>query len=341
MGAPLSGIRVVDLSRLLPGPLASLILSDMGATVIGVDSAHNPDYMHTVPPLCDDGISLFFHALNRGKTRVSLDLRTDEGKAQFTTLLESSDILIESYRPGVLASLGFDDAHLRERWPRLIVCHLSGFGQTTKNAKVAGHDINFLAESGLLGLLDEPKAFPFPIADIAAGTFAAVIQIMAALLSRQQSGVGITIDHNITSFCGALAIAQWVGSDAGFILDGHQPAYSVYPTSDGHLAVGALEPKFWNVLVEHLGMSDLAHKGISGPDDAQRTRATLTQVFKRKTTAEWERELTSLNICVSPVRHFNDAAAASTRPNGVVLEGVTLGGREVRVPKLPFLPENT
>jgi alpha-methylacyl-CoA racemase len=322
MSKPLTGIRVVDLSRLLPGPLASLILGDLGAEVISVDSAHNPDYMHAVPPLCDDGVSLFFHALQRGKTRVSIDLRSEEGKASLRKLLQEADVLLESYRPGVLSSLGFNDNLLTRDFPGLIVCHLSGYGQEGDKAKVAGHDLNFVAESGLLGLFDKPGVLPFPVADIGAGSFGAVIQILAALLKKKASQKGTIIDHNITAFCAALAIPQWVGSDAAYVLSGHEPQYSVYETSDGHVAVAALESKFWKVLVGHLGL----------PENASREQ--LQSILTTKTTAEWECELGSLNICVSPVRKFGDAAALATRPKGVTVEGVTMSGKSVELPRL-------
>jgi crotonobetainyl-CoA:carnitine CoA-transferase CaiB-like acyl-CoA transferase len=195
-------------------------------------------------------------------------------------------------------------------------------------ANVAGHDINFVAESGILGLLKDPHTLPFPIADVAAGTFGAVMQIMAALLLQQRCGEGTIIDHNITAFCSALAIPQWVHPGeskvgAAYVLDGHQPNYTVYATQDGHIAVGALEPKFWDKLLKHLELED--------PD-----RETLEAIFNQKTTAEWENELSPLNVCVSPVRVFNDPKVQQLRADSVVLESVTMNGEPVKVPRLPF-----
>jgi len=324
MAGVLNGIRIIDLSRLLPGPLTSLILSDLGAQVTSVDSAHNPDYMVSVPPLCDDGVSLFFHALHRGKTRIELDLRTESGKAELEQLLKDADVLIESYRPGVLASLGFTDEQLKHNHPKLIVCHLSGYGQNSPMAKVPGHDLNFMAESGLLGLFANPTTLPFPIADLGAGTFGAVMQILVAILKRQQTGEGSIIDHNVTAFCAALAMPQWVASDAAYVLSGHEPQYSVYETSDGHIAVAALEPKFWNALTKHLNLGQNASQ-----EDLQR-------VFATRTTSEWEAELSPLHICVSPVRKFTDPKARATRPQGVFDPAVTINGNPVGLPRLPF-----
>lgn len=320
----LNDIRIVDLSRLLPGPLTSLILSDLGARVTSVDSAHNPDYMHAVPPLCDDGTSLFFHALHRGKSRVELDLRTDAGKTALEELLKEADVLLESYRPGVLASLGFADEKLKQDYPKLVICHLSGYGQSSPMAKVPGHDLNFMAESGLLGLLANPTTLPFPIADLGAGTFGAVMQILVAIMKRQKTGHGSIIDHSVTAFCAALAMPQWVGSHASYVLSGHEPQYSVYETSDGHIAVAALEPKFWHALIKHLNL------------EQNPSREDLQRVFAMKTTGEWEAELSPLYICVSPIRKFTDSKAKLTRPQGIFDAGVTINGKPVELPRLPL-----
>jgi crotonobetainyl-CoA:carnitine CoA-transferase CaiB-like acyl-CoA transferase len=167
--SPLSGVRVLDMSRLLPGPFCTQLLCDLGAEVIKVEDPEGGDYARSYPPLLGDGNSAAFHALNRGKKSVTLDLKRAEDWRRFLALLATADVLVESFRPGVLAKLGAGPSALAARFPGLIVCSISGYGQTGPDALRAGHDVNYLAKSGVLGLMARPELLPVQVADIAGG----------------------------------------------------------------------------------------------------------------------------------------------------------------------------
>ena len=176
----------------------SQLLCDLGAEVIKVEDFEGGDYARSYPPLMSDGNSALFHALNRGKKSVQIDLKTDAGRAQFMHLLERADILIETFRPGVLKKLGFEPTSLQVRFPSLIICSISGYGQTGPDSLRAGHDINYLAKSGALAVMAHPSLLPVQVADIAGGSYPAAVQILAALRRRDQTGKGALIDVSMT-----------------------------------------------------------------------------------------------------------------------------------------------
>lgn len=314
IAGPLAGLRVLDLSRLLPGPWASLVLADLGAEVVKVEDPAGGDYLRWMPPLVD-GTSALFLALNRGKSSVSLDLKKREDREVFLELCEQADVVVESFRPGVLARLGLSWETLQARNPRLVLCSISGFGQNTTLANRAGHDIGYMALAGVLGLLgskDGPPAQPnVQVADIAGGSFSALVGLLAALFERESTGRGRWVDVSMTE--GAMAtLAMTIaphlhGGGEGprrgeGTLSGELPCYSIYETQDGrHLAVGALEPKFWSGFCAAIGKPDLESHGLDSGESGRRTREAVAAIIAEKPLAHWAAHFSQHDVCVEPV----------------------------------------
>ena len=309
MPGPLAGIRVLDLSRLLPGPFCSQLLVDLGAEVIKVEDHLGGDYLRYTPPLLDDGNSVLFHALNRGKKSVSIDLKSKEGKAQFLRLLPTADVVLESFRPGVLHKLALAPATMLEEHPRLIVCSISGYGQTGPDRLKAGHDINYAARAGALGMMKEPTLLPVQVADLAGGAWPAAFQIAAALVGRERTGQGCLIDVSMTDGVFglmAMTLSRALVEDAPLgggadLLVGKVPCYGVYPTKDGFMSVGSLEPKFWASLCGALDRPDLLDRAFDDGASGLEVQAILAQHFSTKTTGEWTEALAAVDACVEPV----------------------------------------
>ncbi len=296
---PLEGIRIVDLSRLLPGPLTTLLLSDLGAEVIRVEDPAGSDYLRSMPPLCPDGMGKLFHALNRGKKSVTIDLKSDTGHQQFLDLVTKADVVVENFRPGVMAKLKIAPQTILEQFPHVVVCSISGFGQTGSAASHAGHDLNFVARTGILGAMRTPVPLPIQVGDICGGAWPAVAQILAALLARQKSGMGTCLDISMSHNVAAMMMVRAAGSTD--YLQGDVPCYSIYETKDGHYAVAAIEPKFWNELIAVLGLPDLANCGLSTGEEGAGVQSRIAEAFAQKTNAEWQAIFDPLNICVDPV----------------------------------------
>ncbi len=313
----LQGVRVVDLSRLLPGPFATLLLADMGAQVIKVEDPMRGDYARYYPPMVGTS-SAFFQSLNRNKYGVTLNLKTPRGQQLLRRLLEDADVLIESFRPGVLSRLGFEIDELRHDFPELVICSITGYGQTGPKRDHAGHDANYLALAGVLdrnGRRDKPPHLPgFQLADIAGGSLYAALGITSALYRREQSGQGTHLDISMTE--GALsflipAIARHAAGDederGAAMLSGGLPSYRVYPTSDDrHLAVGALEPKFWDPFVTAIGAEELQGRGLTRGEEGQKIARQLGKIIQSKPLGHWEDVLQDLDVCVEPVRHLDE-----------------------------------
>ena len=305
---PLDGVRVLDLSRLLPGPFCSLILSDLGAQVDKVEDPHVGDYMRHFPPVVsvgsDEGawqVSTRFAAINRDKRSLSLDLKSDAGRAALLRILPRYDVLIESFRPGVLARLGLGLDVLHAHCPRLIVCSISGYGQDGPYRDRAGHDLNYVALAGVLGLSGEsperaPHPMPIQLADLGAGALWPAVQILAALRGAEQSGRGTHID---VSMCeGALSflipelgnrLAATTPPQRGAeLLTGGVACYGVYRTADGRfLSVGALEPKFWLAFNSAIGRAGNPAELIGDAAEQVRVRADIQAILLQKTRDEW------------------------------------------------------
>jgi alpha-methylacyl-CoA racemase len=301
----LAGIRVLDLSRLLPGPFCTQVLADLGADVVKVEDPQGGDPLRSLPPLLPDGTSALFHAVNRGKRSVCVDLKSEDGRARFLRLVDDSDVVVESFRPGVMDRLGLSPAVLLERNPQVIVCSISGYGATSPQRERAGHDVNYVARSGALGMMKRPALLPVQVADLAGGAWPAAAQICAALVARGRMGRGAHIDVSMKdglmglmalSFARAVVEGPDVLQQGGDLLVGHLPSYGVYATADGFVAVGALEPKFFCALCKTLGLDDF----IERPFEEDTARALAT-AFATRTTADWTAVFAAVDACVEPV----------------------------------------
>ncbi|MBI2717050.1 MAG: CoA transferase [Rhizobiales bacterium] len=304
---PLSGLLVLDFTTLLPGPLASLMLAEAGAEVIKIERPGGED-MRRFPPAFD-GISAPFALLNRGKSSLVLDLKLDADRAKLKPLIERADILIEQFRPGVLARLGFGYDELRAINPRLIYCSISGYGQSGPRADEAGHDINYIGNTGLLaiqpGPADAPVVPPMLAADIAGGSFPAVINILLALRARDRSGQGCQLDIAMTdamfTFAWyALALGSATGRFPGpgeLPLAGGSPRYQLYPTSDGKIvACGALEQKFWLAFTAAI---DLPAEFVNDLRDPNATRAAVAKLIAAQTSEHWRPIFAAADCCAT------------------------------------------
>jgi len=312
---PLDDLLVLDFSTLLPGPLASLFLAEAGARIVKIERPGGED-MRGFPPRFGE-TSAPFAVLNRGKESVEIDLKAPDALARLKPLIAKADILIEQFRPGVMERLGFGYAALKALNPRLIYCSISGFGQHGPRAQEAGHDINYQALGGLLGQsLKRDAAPPLPpplVADIAGGTMPAVLNILLALRQRERSGQGCHLDIAMTDAMPTfawygLAQGQATGSfpDGGEgLLTGASPRYGLYATADGwFLAVGALEPKFWQGFCDGIGLEARLRDDRRDPEA---TRAAIARIIAGESAAHWRDVLEPLDCCCTVVRTLEEA----------------------------------
>jgi alpha-methylacyl-CoA racemase len=313
LSAALSGVRVLELSRLLPGPYCTQLLADMGACVTKIEDNHGGDYLRYQQPLLADGNSALFHAVNRGKASITLDLKNDDDRTKLLGLCADADVLVETFRPGVMARLGLEPTMLCDRFPRLIVCSITGYGQTGARAGRAGHDLNYLAHAGVLAMTKRPAPLPVQVADIAGGALPAALQICAALLARQQSGRGGWLDISMTRGVQAMAatsFARLLAPQPERTIDpvvGSYPCYDVYPCLDGHLAVGALEPKFWFALCDAIDQPELKDRGFDDGGAGDEVREQLTACFMKHGRDHWRSLLATIDCCVDVVRTTEEA----------------------------------
>ena len=306
----LAGIRILDLTRLLPGAFCTMLLGDRGADVIKVEEPRTGDYMRRLPPLVD-GQGVAFNSLNRNKRAITLNLKSEEGRELFMRLVATADVVVEGNRPGVMDRLGLGWETLRALRPRLVLCSITGYGQDGPFAQRAGHDLNYMATAGALGLNALAGGTPHPlavqVADIGAGGAGAAAAILAALVGVARGGDGSHLD--VSMLDGALTwlampVAEgYAGGEAPVAgrtrLTGRYPCYRVYECADGRfVAVGALEPKFWTALVEALERPDLQVRHL---DDSPEAHAALEAVFRSRTRDQWAALLDGLDVCVEPV----------------------------------------
>lgn len=322
----LDAVRVLDLTRLLPGPYGTQQLADLGADVIKIEDTNTGDYARQM-----DGGDIF-SAINRGKRSVALDLKADKGREAFYRLVADADIVVESFRPGVVSRLEIDYDTLGEHNPEIIYCSISAYGQTGPNADRVGHDLNIAGVAGLLDMTrenaDEKPALPgYQIADMATGLFAA-FNITSALLSRELEGGGEYIDvamADVTlSFGQSLAGAAFSGDDprpGETLLTGDLPWYDTYEAADGrYVVLAALEGPFWKTFCESVGREDLIDAHDS-EDSAvcEALRAELAEIFARRTRDEWERDLGDLDTTVSGVYSLTEALEnPQTEARGII-----------------------
>lgn len=311
---PLQGIKVLDLSRLLPGPFASLVLGDLGAQVDKIEDTSGGDYLRVLPPMlgeAGDATSSAFLALNRNKRSAVVDLKKPAGREALKRLVRNYDVVLEQFRPGVLDRLGLSYDTLLAENPRLVICALTGYGQDGPLAARAGHDLNYLARAGVLGFQGpngEPPAVPgFQLADVSGGLYA-VIGILGALMQRATTNRGSVVDVAMIETAMPFAIAGF-----GLLFGGHRPAagaetltggvapYGTYATKDGRaMALASLEPKFWLSFCEGTGLSPDMSDLVPGPHQIT-LKEKLRALFAGKTLDEWVQFARNRDCCLEPV----------------------------------------
>ncbi|MGE6916441.1 CaiB/BaiF CoA transferase family protein [Achromobacter kerstersii] len=311
--APLAGIKILDLSRLLPGPLGAQYLADLGADVIKIEDTQAGDY---APPALRA-------VCNRNKRGLRLDLKHPDGQAALAALVRDADVLIESFRPGVTARLKADYDTLSRHNPRLVYCSITGYGQDGPQRDAAGHDLNYSAYAGVADQMgcgpDQPALSNLPVADILGGSLTAVMGILAALVDAQRTGRGRYIDIAIADGLLAAAVVPLATLNAhghtrpsgGDTLSGALACYGQYRTQDGrYLAVAALEPKFWDTLCRRLDRPDLIalHRDGSAAQQAH-VKGELQRLFGSRPLAHWVEWLEGADCCVSPVLTLSDSLA--------------------------------
>lgn len=319
MTSALKGLKVLDFSTLLPGPFATLYLADLGAEVIHIESPTRPDLVRLFPPYAN-GQATSHSYLNRNKQSVTLDLKDSASIAQVKEKISEYDIVVEQFRPGVMQRLGLDYQTLSEINPRLIYCSITGYGQSGTYKDKAGHDINYIALAGIAGHCGRQDSGPPPmgiqIADVAGGSLHAVIGILAAVVERQNSGLGQYIDISMTD-----CVVGLNNMAAAASLAGGQPQqreleqlnggtfYDYYATADDrYLSIGSLEPQFMTGLATALELPILLEKGTSfDPEDRQMVKQAIREKIKTQTLATWNDLFSQLDVCVEPVLSLDEA----------------------------------
>jgi alpha-methylacyl-CoA racemase len=356
----LSDIRVLDLSRLLPGGFCSLLLADFGAEVLKVEDTGMGDYVRWSAPgyegADDSAKSALFLSLNRGKRSIRLNLKEEAGREALLRLTREYDVILESFRPGVMERLGVGYERLREENPGLVYCAISGYGQDGPYTARSGHDMNYLGLNGLLGLTGDAGGPPVQpagqIADLGGGALMAAFGILAALRERERSGQGQLVD--VSMFDGSLSWLAMVA--AKYLCDGVVPGrgdlelagrlacYRPYACSDGWVTLGALEPKFWQAWCRGVGREDLIEKQFEAPgSDAH---AEVERIFLERTRDEWRDFASQHDCCLEPVLELDEALDSElVRAREMVVEldqpgaaGVRLLGVPVKLSRTPGAP---
>ena len=311
----LDGVRVVDLTTLLPGPYGTQLLADLGADVVKVERVDSGDNARYTPPLTDEGTGALFDAVNRGKRSVALDLKDERGREALYELVSTADAFVEQFRPGVVDRLGVDYETLREYNPDLVYCSLSGYGQSGPKSDKAAHDLNYIGLAGLLDMTreseDEKPQMPgYPIADMAGGMTAA-FSVVCALLSRELGGNGgeyidCSLTDPVLSFSQSIAPGVFMGEDprpGETSLTGRYPWYDVYECADGrHVTIAALEPVFWQGFCEAVDREDLLeHHTTDDPAEMAALREELESLFASRTRDEWVEAIGDADAAVDGV----------------------------------------
>jgi crotonobetainyl-CoA:carnitine CoA-transferase CaiB-like acyl-CoA transferase len=320
MHQALAGIRVLDLSRMLPGPFASMMLGDLGAEVIKVEEATIGDPTRHSPPRIGK-LSAAFQQVNRNKKSIALDLKREEARELFLKLAATADVILEQFRPGVVDRLGIGYEVVKQINPRIVYGALTGFGQTGPHRDRSGHDMNYLALAGVLGLTTDERGKPVipgvQVADLA-GAMVTAFALLAALLARERTGRGQYVDVSMFDVMLAMQAIPAAHHFAGhtlevggkYALNGAYPFYNVYETSDGkHMTLGALEPKFWANFCKAVGRDELIARQF---DDGERRAQLFNEVraiFKARTQREWIELMRDADCCCEPVLTVAEAFA--------------------------------
>jgi crotonobetainyl-CoA:carnitine CoA-transferase CaiB-like acyl-CoA transferase len=311
-------LKMLDLSRLLPGPYCSLLLADLGMEVLKIEDPDLGDYSRKMG-LMGKRDSAFFLSLNRNKRSMTLNLKQKEGKGIFYRLIESFDIVLEGFRPGVMDQLGIGYQDLKRKNPRVILCSLSGYGQDGPYRERSGHDVNYIGLGGVLDIMGQKNGGPIipgvQIADIGGGGMMAAIAILAAAVHRERTGEGQYLD--ISMYDGVIS---WLSMHAGkyfmdkelpkrgeMQLSGRYACYQVYSTKDGrHMSLGALEPKFWKNFCEAIGRKDLIYKQYIEGEERLRVIEEVQNLFKTRDQEEWVDFFKKVDACCEPVLTFEE-----------------------------------
>ncbi|SDG75952.1 Crotonobetainyl-CoA:carnitine CoA-transferase CaiB [Pseudomonas benzenivorans] len=319
MKGPLSSLKVLDFSTLLPGPFASLLLADMGAEVLRIESPTRMDLVRVLPPH-DAGVSASHAYLNRNKRCIALDLKQPEAVALVKRLVAEYDIVLEQFRPGVMDKLGLGYEALKAVNPKLIYVSITGYGQTGPYKDRAGHDINYLALAGIASYTGRRDSGPLPLgvqlADIAGGSLHGVMGLLAAVIQRQVTGEGQQVDVSMTD-C-VFSLHGMAG--AGYLAAGVEPQmenqvlnggsfYDYYRTRDGRwFSVGSLEPQFMQQFCAAIGRPELAERGLSPrPEEQQALKREIEIEFEKHDFAEWQQIFAGLDACVEPLLSLAEA----------------------------------
>ncbi len=319
MAGPLSSLKILDFSALLPGPFGTMVLADMGAEVVRLESPGRPDMVRMLPPL-EDGVSACHAYLNRSKKSLAVDLKKPEGVELVKKLVQQYDIVVEQFRPGVMDRLGVGYEALKAANPRIIYCSITGYGQDGPYKDRAGHDMNYLSIAGITGYNGRKASGPAPInvqvADVAGGSYHAVMGILAAVIHRQQTGEGQHIDISMTD----TAFSMHALTAPPALVAGQQPGleetqlnggsfYDCYATKDGrYFSVGGIEPQFFMQFCAAIGKPELSTKGlVLLPEVVAEVKGEIAAAMKTKTFAEWSSIFATLDSCTEPVLSFAEA----------------------------------
>ncbi|MSP04317.1 MAG: CoA transferase [Acetobacteraceae bacterium] len=316
MASPLSGLLVLDFSTLLPGPMATLMLAEAGAEVVKIERPPIGDEMRTYRPLWGKE-AVNFALLNRGKKSIALDLKNPVARAKLDPLIARADILVEQFRPGVMARLGLDYESLAKLNPRLIYCAITGYGQTGPKRDVAGHDLNYIGDSGLLSLSygdpARPVIPPALVADIAAGAYPAFMNILLAVIERGRTGRGTFLDVAMTDHLfpflywamgNGLGTGQWPGNGADLVTGG-APRYQLYPTLDGRMVAAApIEQRFWEVFAGIIGLEPVFADDARDPAG---TKSRIRELIGARDAAHWRAAFSGKDCCCSIVATVQEA----------------------------------
>ncbi|GAA3948473.1 CaiB/BaiF CoA-transferase family protein [Allohahella marinimesophila] len=319
----LEGLKILDFSTLLPGPCATMMLADLGADVLRIESPTRPDFLRLLPPRQGDGSAAHAY-LNRGKRSLALDLKKPGAVSVVKKLLEAYDIIVEQFRPGVMDRFGLGYQALSEQWPELIYCSITGYGQYGQFSQRAGHDINYLGLAGISSYSghasEGPAVSGIQIADVAGGSHQAVMNLLAAVIHRQRTGAGVHLDVSMTD--AALTLNHM--SMAAVLAGGAVPdlesdalngagAYNYFETADGrYMSAGALEPQFAQALCAALDIRQLVPTMVSQrPEDRTKSRSALRDIFLTRTQADWIKVFAEVDACVEPVLTLDETARHS------------------------------
>jgi crotonobetainyl-CoA:carnitine CoA-transferase CaiB-like acyl-CoA transferase len=344
-GLPFEGLKVLDLSRLLPGGFCSLLLADFGADVIKVEDTGMGDYIRWSPPAFEGAEETakgaLFLSLNRGKRSVRIDLKAEAGRAVLLRLVRDADVLLESFRPGVLDRLGVGYERLKQENPRLVYCAITGYGLTGPNVQRSGHDMNYLGLNGVLAVSGDADGPPIQaggqIADLGGGALMAAFGILAALRERDRSGEGQLVD--VSMFDGALSWLAMVAARVfaagerprrgSELLGGSLLCYRPYKCADGWVTLGALEPKFFAAWANGVGRPDLIDKQFETPGSA--AHAEVEAIFLTRTRDEWAAFADVHDCCLEPVLEVEEALESElVRAREMVIEFEQPGAGKVK-----------